>query len=92
MPVGNDDKRMLDIQIDGETGHGKTTVLWILLQALETFGATVNVRGDDAYRLSHVETLRDLPHNIRPGQLRNMTVNVTTRTIERDEDDAEVTA
>ena len=78
--------RRLDVTVEGVEHGGKTTLVWLLLQSLETMGATVKLHGEDG-DAKHANFLSSVPHSLRPGMLRDMVVNITTKTVERDGDD-----
>ena len=89
-----DKKKILDVTISGEVGDGKSTLAWLMLSMLETFGATVKVTtvGDsndiDIGEFERdVNRFREYDHNLHPGHLRDLTVNITTQRIEREDYD-----
>lgn len=71
----------VEVTIKGVKGGGKTTLLWLMRQYAETFGALVLVNGEDT-----LEGVTALPIPFRPGHCRNMVVKVTTETVEREDD------
>lgn len=77
--------RALTVKISGVPRSGKTTLLWMLINQLETFGAEVIVDRKQE-RPELVKMMRERPHPIRPGHMHGLTVTIEQETLDEDEE------